>query len=540
MAKRTFGRRCRRWCRKLKRWCVRLSSPSFWSSVAHNTCHEFLGHFVKKKTIFVHVFYQVSVASATVACYWHFGVELSELSPILADSISWWYFVFVSILSIFIGMLGMLATCKRSVRLMKVYLFMGPVYAFCGLLCTAPFLVTSCECNNYEQCRLLVAINAGQISNQFPDPHQLDLAPPAMGDKPEQAQEVRQPHPDMSLFSEDDEQESLWDKVDNKLRKTECSCAKVTKHGERLSCRWYEAEGGEIKSWCLVDELSEGACLAKSNKYSLYKVPKSWVEENPQDHVYADIVEDVIEDNSVYWTEDICYRQKSTSQQKAKLPDKMDDSSVVSKKAMPNQGCPASPEVCSGQPMSTREVVRDTLNPEAFGTRPKDKWGERCRKWRTRDVRPWCFVGFDSSCADRKHEKVRPLDINKINELSEVSQFRSSIPCTSDAYQAAEYWCTFLKLVFLLLQAPLAFGILPMYVIIYLFLRNHCGDLVAIRPEFAVEFSDDESEDDFIVRSFTLQGSFLNGRVSDLPMQTGRSFRLSEIELPEKSPPVST
>lgn len=534
----------------MKRRFVRLFSLTFWASVTHNKCHEFFGSFVKKKTIVMHVFYQVLIASATVVCYWYYGVPISGLSPIPGWN-SRRYFICVSILSICIGLLGMLATCRRSVRLMKVYLFLGPVYAFCGLLCTAPFLVMSCECDSHDQCSLLLALKPGEINNQFPEAHLLLIDPPPIhfGQKTPTSEQRFQADDlpatvvkyegdaevpaDEDPEKEDDfsEVEFLgwtrkgWENFENILNQ-QCSCAGevffLHEQNERESCRWYKAEDGEIRSWCQVDDGAVPSCKKKNIR--LHEIPDSWARQN-----------EIELDVGKYGTEDICHRTRSKTGKTMKV-------------GKHSETC-----ACSTRPMSTARLHSGDLNPVAFGNHSSLlQYGDRCEKWLKRDEKPWCFVGFDSPCADRQPVNVQPIE-DEFKTLAEVSQYTSSIPCTDHIYEAAGYWCTFLKVIYLLLQAPLAFGILPMYVIIYLFLRNHCGDLVAIKAEFAVEFSDDDSEDDFVVKDSTREqlprppkvhsaapeffASFTKGDDSDVS-QTGRSAANGEIEMGEYVPPV--
>jgi len=141
--------------------------------------------------------------------------------------------------------------------------------------------------------------------------------------------------------------------------------------------------------------------------------------------------------------------------------------------------------------MSTGLKLGKTLRDEfKGGWNHMNFFGWKCEKWTYADEAEWCFVGYDSSCADRKlYTDPNPIDRH--------SQFISKIPCLehSGGLRHAERLCRLYRICFILLLIPMLFGQLPMVAIVYLFLRNRCGDLVALNRQFAVEFSDTESSE---------------------------------------------
>lgn len=124
-------------------------------------------------------------------------------------------------------------------------------------------------------------------------------------------------------------------------------------------------------------------------------------------------------------------------------------------------------------------------------------FGSTCERWRAGEKMKWCFVVFDSNCSDRREYVVDPTILDNVTRINQISQFVSNIPCMVEEFDAATRWCHILRFSFLFLISLLGLGTMPMGPIIYLFLRFRCGDLVHLQPQFDVEFSDDDTSDDF-------------------------------------------
>lgn len=141
---------------------------------------------------------------------------------------------------------------------------------------------------------------------------------------------------------------------------------------------------------------------------------------------------------------------------------------------------------CSRVPMS-RPDARKLADPS--DTSP---YGVECRRWRVNDTRPWCFVGFDTTCAERRWTYRMPRFA--MQNLYEVSQWKSSNPCQEHEYDAAVGSCqvwidSFALLTFLMLLLQV-----PQSVLCYVFLQNHCGDHVEMDDQFDIESWSDSSE----------------------------------------------
>lgn len=160
---------------------------------------------------------------------------------------------------------------------------------------------------------------------------------------------------------------------------------------------------------------------------------------------------------------------------------------------------------CSDQGMHILSDMEEMVAPGVIPTglhKGQTTFGRGCNKWMVGDTKEWCFVGFDSNCSDRKEYVVDPSYVKRLDSIAEISQFLSSVPCQSqgeDVLGQAETLCRWGRNSILLVLASLVSLPFPMVVIVYLFLRNRCGDLVEWNRQFAVEFSDEdeESDDDF-------------------------------------------
>jgi len=138
-------------------------------------------------------------------------------------------------------------------------------------------------------------------------------------------------------------------------------------------------------------------------------------------------------------------------------------------------------------------------------------YGMTCRFWRKTDERPWCWVGFDTYCADREFgSRGHP-------------QYKSSVACQDNKkFEPLEGTCRLWKYLATFLLVLLWLASWPLTAIVIRFLENRCGDLIEIDQQFEVDFSDEDSGDDFEVTA------------AKLPKNRGRSFfgrlRTSSLE----------
>jgi hypothetical protein len=75
--------------------------------------------------------------------------------------------------------------------------------------------------------------------------------------------------------------------------------------------------------------------------------------------------------------------------------------------------------------------ITDLLWPNSMN------YGSTCRQWsKPRDTLPWCYVGFDSTCADRKQREFFEHAEGSATLHQMPQQFWSVLPCL-DANQQA-------------------------------------------------------------------------------------------------------
>lgn len=96
--------------------------------------------------------------------------------------------------------------------------------------------------------------------------------------------------------------------------------------------------------------------------------------------------------------------------------------------------------------------------------------GYQCQKWYKDDQAPWCVVGFDSTCGDRRS--------HKLNENG-VTVYISSVPCTGELTRQvtaeAGQLCTVTRAIMLTLDALRYTFLLPMFYIVVVFLMTGCS-----------------------------------------------------------------
>lgn len=147
--------------------------------------------------------------------------------------------------------------------------------------------------------------------------------------------------------------------------------------------------------------------------------------------------------------------------------------------------------------------------------------GSRCQVWDTsniQDTTEWCFVGYDTNCADRVPYSIDMEFGSELNRPSHFSQYRSSLPCQEAEMARAVTSCMIVRDLLRFLMCFLTLISVPMTAVVFLFVQNRCGDPIEIESQFSVEFSSDESLDDFNVVTFESQrrspGNSLRGSIA--------------------------
>lgn len=137
--------------------------------------------------------------------------------------------------------------------------------------------------------------------------------------------------------------------------------------------------------------------------------------------------------------------------------------------------------------------MKENLNGFGFN------YGRTCKRWDKEDQEPWCYVGFDTTCPDRKKDVVEVS--NAQGQPEKVSQYYSAYACVNNKQygllRSYRNQCQTLVGINALLLVTLNILSLPMLILIFKFLVNRCGDHFAVDDQFNVQFSSDEENDDF-------------------------------------------
>lgn len=221
----------------------------------------------------------------------------------------------------------------------------------------------------------------------------------------------------------------------------ECICSDPT------GCRIYTDVNGQDRYWCWVEHDRQQACQAKT-------VPLIWDDERKH-----------------HWAEGLCQQ-------------------VVDCK-------------CTGIGMhpTAQDLSNEKFTPSLLWDN-KMNYGAECRRWHVDDPWPWCFVGHDSICPDRHPENRESRHSSQIPpELVDMRwQWRSHLPCQEDQQElnvvTAAVHCENVALGTEIVLIALLVLSLPMYIAVFQFISNRCCDHTETEEQFAVEFSDEESDED--------------------------------------------
>jgi len=419
---------------------------------------------------------------------------------------NWRVVVLLVCLQIGHGCVGLYAALRRRVRTTKYYLWSLPVCTLVCLLTLNAFLRTRCDCSNYRQCEVVVSFSQGQLVNYHfssegrarllkPAPEEplrrlshahnvanstqpeswLHLLPlgasgvEALDQQGELGDEALGVQLEKAGSSESDGTQDREQLLKELLRHW-CSCeGSISKPGtaRRTSC--FVDPGPESdascdqqygRSWCWITEGNEETC--EEAGFELYDAEKK--------------AETTARSVKRKWSYEIC-----------EAPVSMDSL------------CGRPKCQCSRTAMKP-DGPADLLEP---GTQ---EYGLECKLWDKQDVREWCFVGFESACADKQAHFIEPT--KDMRSPEEVFQYKSSLPCQENKIEDVEDFCAFvicllcIPLVLLLLVQP------PAIAVIYLFLQNHCGDCVREQEQFEVDVSS-SSSDEFATGVSSLVGSAL-------------------------------
>lgn len=230
-----------------------------------------------------------------------------------------------------------------------------------------------------------------------------------------------------------------------------CHCSGTKPNLLRSGCQtWWDEPTKTHKFWCEVATRSLIACSAAGIK----------VFKHTQD-----------DGKTIYWSEELCRRRACE---------------------------------CSGLPLPTgsnKSHVNQALLMASVGNVSNTlQYGTFCQKWDNKDVLPWCYVGYDSVCMDRRKDVVQI--VGKESQTNHMHQYYSAWPCVREQQKiitrSTQDICqTFVATTVLVLWL-LELASVPMIIIVSRFLRQRCGDYFAVQDQFHMEFSSG-SNDDFEV-----------------------------------------
>lgn len=558
-----FRRRC--W-RKYKSWFT----VKFWVSLLNNRCHSQLGILARRSTIITFVIVEILVAV---------GAGLFYLWEPEVVNLGWSYkgltgYLVISGVRALQGCLGAVAAHQRKIKTMRLYCFLLPPSIVYSLVLAVPVLRMGCDCTDFRQCEILTGFLRGKVANMFPNPQYVPfgelpgkmeegdvaLKPPESSSETksedqssqssqsrllaEQFSQLPQRAPVRSLgegkteivqkevtyYSEDDswgwsmgpegvgsafdESETVTVGPNDKKKVKDmldevCACEGpiVSQEGrgpgsclfwdERWKTQQREFLTQDVKTWtwCHIRKSSEEACRTYSNEVQMWTDPERVMVRKEAEMNKEDGYEQI----ATMWTEDICR---------------------VS-------GCQ-----CKGIAMAP---------PLDLKRWDENTYGIKCGLWHEDDVRPWCFVGYDSICSDRKPYHVHPSVYHRsVTQIEKLSQFKSSIPCNDEYRLKAISWCKMGRYSMLFAISCLTISGCFMVPVVCMFVQNRCGDSLFMVKQFDVEFSSDEEDDFDLNEGVPGVQSFADARRSGKSSRaTSRENSLSSFNLSSASASIN-
>lgn len=497
-----------------------LFSFSFWASLFHSKLRGICGPCARSSIIALFTFFEV--CSASCLAFFYYQHDVSELGVLFTPQGSkTGGYVFLAAARGLQGLTGYFAARKRKVRLMRHYVLWLPFSIAYTLALLVPVLRLDCWCSDYRQCDVLSSFAGGRVANLFPPPTSPWQPPPysPLIDKVLHAWPGGHSHhfpqrepaqrrldevsPDHDLIEpswkrhKKKRSTQVWDPKEtmeivgeplHAMIRDECTCAGPiylpetgNPHYNRESCKFWDENAYVDETAEQVDANTPDAQRMLNRKIIHYATanmkPKNWCyirnasrEACLKDKVVAaTLKEDPSDVRKHLWTEALCGGR-----------------------------CDA-PEACMGVRDRRRQGMR-IGDRDLTKENDRERFGNRCKIWTKEDKVPWCFVGFDSACSDRKLYTLSQDDfLTPPLHLSDVSQFYSYLPCNKAIREQAEHLCQSWKVGILSIIGILTILSLVMVPVICLFVGNRCGDMLEVTDEFAVQFSSD-SEDDFNVK----------------------------------------
>eukprot|EP00746_Dinoflagellata_sp_MGD_P121321 gnl/MRDRNA2_/MRDRNA2_56523_c0_seq1.p1 gnl/MRDRNA2_/MRDRNA2_56523_c0~~gnl/MRDRNA2_/MRDRNA2_56523_c0_seq1.p1 ORF type:complete len:754 (-),score=104.57 gnl/MRDRNA2_/MRDRNA2_56523_c0_seq1:11-2095(-) len=242
-----------------------------------------------------------------------------------------------------------------------------------------------------------------------------------------------------------------WVKDLEKLWKTTCAC-----DPEEGSCKVYTDPGTKkLKFWCPIRREDEEACRS-----------------------FRDVYNETITLNQMndgtgrLWTNDLCTR-KSDGLGKCKCHR---DLGYHITKENSEKRLSASAMKAKAATAADVEGISDI------------EVGHACRKWFEDDDMPWCVVGFDSACPDRK----------KVQATPGVVMWSSKLACQKrrlrQHLESPKRTCRNTRILLLVLDLLRYFMVPPILFLTWQFLMNRCNDPMGTDNEFEIEDFDDDDE----------------------------------------------
>lgn len=465
-----------------------------------NQCKTWLRALAKRRVVIIFALLEVLVYVVCMLFYIWYPAVLEAIPIPMTFKHRSITVMSLCIIGVFVGIFfGFIGACNRKISNTRYYLFMRPTSMFFLLLLLAPIMLTRCACKpknphwihinseqyEYAQCQIVATFGSGNIVTEVPAPHTpeyrfapIDVTPwprelPGRRLEDEVSEEPapvagasasrRLQIPDVQEVKH---RELI--QIATELVNTQCTCTGLLDKNDgyaRRSCfSDYDPRSQNFDSWCHIRRPSIPYCFQTYN---------------------ATVSKD---QTGLPWSRDYCR----------------------------NRGCDCSRQ---GIPPSPTEK-KDNIDWALLGGDKGDttKFGGSCQRWRRSDPHPWCYVGFDSTCASKTLQVANTLPVGgtfkypyptaekateaeRLTELNRISQWASPMPCQKIPVSEAQLRCKMLVYSLETLLICMAALNMPILVILFAFLKNRCGDPLAPRSQYAVESSSDEGEssDDWVV-----------------------------------------
>lgn len=405
-------------------------------------------------------------------------------------------------LRVLIPLVGTIGIARRKIQTTKIYFKSLPCQVGVTAWLLTSALRAQCSCAyDYAQCEIVVQISRDPIVNTCPKDikagGQVHMNPypnvtgrrlssyvePKYDDMAGSTQKSGNTQ-DVSGASSDTPTKTKEERLREALEKT-CVCrgADVLAQTPRQSCYVFVSKTHRVRSWCPIKTGyggDDGMCA------------KHYLQGSEE---YEE------------WTTDLC-------EQRGGVPN-----------------CE-----CSPTPLPRPSPKEVELNPEVG--RAKD-YGLRCQKWHKGDTMQWCFVGYDTACAQRQwvnawnRFKLPPDDNGGMLDLNSIAQFRSSIPCQRHLVLHAQERCLLWKITICSWMFLAEVLTLPLAAFVWIFLENRCADHVQTTVQFDVDINDlTDSDDDFDVDMDGERGE--RSETTSKKKRKGRGFKLEEVEMTTK------